>query len=230
MPRAAAENFMKLRSLFRDLRQRPQDEVAPLIKFLLKRTGYRALLKVRGREDDLVKLDQLYELVSAAKDFDDQQGGGLEGFLQWVALMQEGSSSDDENKIMLMTCHAAKGLEFKRVYLVGVVDGLMPFIRHTDMEQAIKSPEQQSKDLEEERRIFFVAVTRAQDRLTLSHFRERLYQNNTIECHPSRFLNEAGETVKHLCLADEIGKTSYYGSPTFRAGPKKEKQHRVNYD
>ena len=211
---SSISNLIRLRALFRRLRKLKKGPVADLVDATLKWSGYRHYFKQRGKEVDLVKLEQLDELVEAARDFDKLQNGGLEGFLEWVGLMQENDDQTEEDKVRLMTCHAAKGLEFPNVYVVGVNDGLMPFVRTTNYEQEEKTKEEQLKDIEEERRLFFVAITRAEDNLTLSHMTERNFRGLTLTCKPSRFIEEAGTTLQHTDLSDTPQGT-YHGSKSF---------------
>jgi len=207
-------SLTKLRALFRRLRKLRKGPVANLVAATLKWSGYQHYFRKRGKEVDLVKLEQLDELVEAARDFDKRQTGGLEGFLEWVGLMQENDDRSEEDKVKLMTCHAAKGLEFPNVYVVGVCDGLMPFLKSTNYEQEEKTKEEQLKDIEEERRLFFVAITRAEDNLTLSHVTQRNFRGMTLECKPSRFIEEAGTTLQHTDLS-ETTQGTFHGSKSF---------------
>jgi Superfamily I DNA and RNA helicases len=127
-------------------------------------------------------------LINAAKEFTEREGQedlGLEAFLQEVALFTDQDSDDEENDdyVTLMTVHASKGLEFRGVFLVGLEEGLFP------SQMAMQDRE----SIEEERRLFYVAVTRAKDRLFVSHALTRYRFGNTEANDPSRFLDELNE-------------------------------------
>lgn len=144
------------------------------------------------------RLENLEELFNAIREFSDdrQESGednGLVNFLEEVSLMtdQDTDSPDDINKISLMTIHAAKGLEFKNVYIVGVEEGLFPSSMASTTESG----------LEEERRLFYVALTRAEERATLTCSRSRYKFGELTFARPSRFLGEVDQ--QYLSIPEE---------------------------
>jgi len=190
-----------IREVMAALYQMPKDFVAPLIEKVIEVTRYKQVLEADGDAKSLGKLDHLDELVQAAKDFDEAHGNGLLRFIEWTALMQSTDKDTSKDRVYLMTCHAAKGLEFPRLYVIGVTDGVMPIVRDVDDFGRIKSQEQMQKDIEEERRVFFVALTRAERHLTITHPQREMRYNTAVDCTPSRFLSELGDSVEHEILA-----------------------------
>ena len=130
--------------------------------------------------------ENIQELLNAIKDFtvNNEDDASLPKFLEDVALLtnQDNEKDDDKNKVSLMTIHSAKGLEFKNVFVVGMEDGLFP--------SQFSATSQ--KDLEEERRLFYVAVTRAEKNLMISHAEMRYRWGQLNFSNPSRFIKEMG--------------------------------------
>jgi DNA helicase-2/ATP-dependent DNA helicase PcrA len=154
---------------------------ADLLKFLIDRTGYVKLLEEEDTPESLARIDNLHELVNAAMDSKDR-GESMGEFLDHAALVSDADSYDEKSRITLMTLHAAKGLEFSLVFLVGMEEGLFPHSR------TFNSPD----ELEEERRLCYVGMTRAMDALVLSRARfRRRYGTDVPEASvASRFLEE----------------------------------------
>jgi DNA helicase II / ATP-dependent DNA helicase PcrA len=154
---------------------------AELLKFLIDRTGYIKQLEEEDTPDALARVENLRELVNAAMDSRDR-GETLNEFLDHAALVSDADDYDENSRITLMTLHAAKGLEFPLVFLVGMEEGLLPHSR------TLLAPD----DIEEERRLCYVGMTRAMDTLILSHARyRRRYGTDMPEASiPSRFLEE----------------------------------------
>ncbi len=148
---------------------------------VLSSTDYLSLYDEED-ENDLMRLENIKELASVAREFSD-----LRAFLENVALVQSEAQSDleDSDKVTLMTMHAAKGLEFKNVFVVGMEEGLFPHSRSLGEKQ----------ELEEERRLCYVAFTRAEQNLFLTYTKSRLYFGRRTSNSPSRFLTE---TPQHL--------------------------------
>ncbi len=143
-------------------------------------TGYEELIDEEPspvRED---RLQNLKELRMAAGDFEEREGLGLREFLDRTFLLADADSIRDDAPVLLMTLHAAKGLEFDTVFLVGMEEGLIPHMR------AVQDPGQ----MEEERRLCYVGMTRARSRLVLTRARERSYFGDRRATLPSRFLSE----------------------------------------
>jgi len=155
--------------------------IPEVLKFLFDRTGYIRQLEEEGTPEALARIENLHELVNAAMDSRDR-GETLSEFLDHAALVSEADDYDARAQITLMTLHAAKGLEFPSVFLVGLEEGLFPHSR------TLLEP----NDLEEERRLCYVGMTRAMDMLVLSRARyRRRYGTDMPEASvPSRFLEE----------------------------------------
>lgn len=170
------------RRLILDLReaagQRPAHE---LISLLLDRTGYTRMLEAEGTPESESRLGNLEELVSAAADAA-ERGETLQEFLDTAALRSDADDVDENAQVSLLTMHNAKGLEFPVVFIAGMEEGLFPHSRSIDNEAM----------LEEERRLCYVAMTRAMRRLYLTSARwRRKYGGAPLDsCQPSRFLEE----------------------------------------
>jgi len=135
--------------------------------------------------EGLSRYENIQELLNGIKDFserEDIEDNSLAVFLQDIALLTGDENKDEENKdtVSLMTIHSAKGLEFPHVYVVGLEENLFP------SQMSLHS----RADLEEERRLFYVAITRAEKKLTLSYAVSRYKWGSPISCDPSRFLEE----------------------------------------
>lgn len=155
--------------------------VAEILKFLLDRTGYIKQLETEDTPESLSRIENLKELVNAAMDSRDR-GETLGDFLDHAALVSDVDQFDSSQQITLMTLHAAKGLEFPLVALVGLEEGLFPHSR------ALLNPD----DIEEERRLAYVGMTRAMDTLVVSRarYRRRWGTDMPEPSTPSRFLEE----------------------------------------
>ena len=177
-----APKLKEFASLINSLADIAKSESLPvLIEKTIELTGYRRMLLEAG-EQELDRLENVQELVSNAVEFVERTDDpSLEGFLEEISLISDIDNYDESNDaVSLMTIHSAKGLEFPVVFLPGFEDGIFPGM------QAILNPD----ELEEERRLVYVAITRAKDRLYLTHARERLLYGRTQFNHPSRFLRE----------------------------------------
>ncbi len=147
----------------------------------LQRTGYSAALASEDSQESQSRLENLAELLSAAAEFEARsEDADVAGFLDQVALLSETDRVKGEAPVVLMTLHAAKGLEFDEVFLAGLEEGLLPHSR------SLVSPD----GLEEERRLAYVGMTRARERLALSWARSRLVFGSRRLSEPSRFLAE----------------------------------------
>ena len=157
-----------------------------LVRALLEEFNIENYYKNNPVEQD--RYDNIQELKQTVDKFSDQTGGNLNDFLQEISLFTDIDEWDDKNNtITLMTVHAAKGLEFSTVFVSGLEQGLFPLIRIDDTED----------QMEEERRLFYVAVTRAMDRVYLlnAKYRRRFGAVNSTSFVQSDFLNEIDENV-----------------------------------
>jgi DNA helicase-2/ATP-dependent DNA helicase PcrA len=177
---------------------------AELLKFLIDRTGYIKLLEAEDTPEAFSRIENLRELVNAAMDSKDR-GESLDQFLDHAALVSDADQYDESAQITLMTLHAAKGLEFPLVVLAGMEEGLFPHSR------TLVEPDQ----IEEERRLCYVGMTRAMDTLVLSRavYRRRYGSDMPEASVPSRFLEEVpGELVEEL--GGSRRRSSGYGERT----------------
>ncbi|KAA0223530.1 DNA helicase [candidate division KSB1 bacterium] len=148
------------------------------------------LIQQLKQEDEQERIENIRELMLAISEFAAQNPGAtIDSFLERVALITDIDNWDTKgNAVTLMTLHSAKGLEFPIVFIAGLEEGLFPLLRGEENAQ--------ESDLEEERRLFYVGVTRAQEKLYLSYSQTRSrYGNGTHHCYPSRFLAELDERL-----------------------------------
>ena len=161
--------------------------VLDILEAILDRTGYLAQLEESTDPQDQARAENIGELLSVAKDFQDANPTGtVEDFLEQVALVNDVDSFEqEESKVTLMTLHAAKGLEFPIVFLGGLEEGLFPHSR------TLMNPE----EIEEERRLAYVGITRAEKELYISNATTRTVFGRTSSYLPSRFIDEIPEEL-----------------------------------
>jgi superfamily I DNA/RNA helicase len=156
---------------------------AEVLQAALERSGYLAELEAEQSVEAAGRLENLGELVGSAREFAD-----VAEFLEQVALVSDADEiDDDDSRVVLMTLHTAKGLEFPVVFVIGMEEGVFPHIR------SLTEPD----ELEEERRLAYVGITRAMDRLYLSHAWSRSLFGATQYNPPSRFLDEIPSALVH---------------------------------
>lgn len=155
-----------------------------LVEMILDKTGLRREYEKEKDEISESKLDNLEEFKSITRRFEENDVYSLEEFLMEISLISDVAEySDDDNKVTLMTVHSAKGLEFKVVFISGLEEGLFPHNNSMIDTQGI----------EEERRLFYVAITRSKRHLYLLNAKSRMFFGNTSINLPSRFINEIDE-------------------------------------
>lgn len=154
--------------------------VSDIVVAAIEDTGYANVLRTEGTDEAEGRLENLEELVNAAADYDKQEENGLRDFIDHAALISDTDRYDSSARVTLMTVHMAKGLEFPVVFLVGLEDGVFPHMR------SLSDP----KELEEERRLAYVAVTRAEKVLYVTHAMRRRAYGEDLAAEPSQFLNE----------------------------------------
>jgi DNA helicase II / ATP-dependent DNA helicase PcrA len=181
-------------------KSRTEPDLAEVVKAAVIDTGYERSLKEEGSEEAEGRLLNLEELVNAAAE-SNVQGETLRDFLDHAALVADTDQIKSEAQVTLMTIHAAKGLEFPLVFIVGLEENLFPHSR------ARENP----AELEEERRLAYVAITRAEKYLYLTHAMKRRVYGEEMPSEPSRFLNEFP-----LELIEDLSK----GSSWLRMGSK----------
>ncbi|HLX87255.1 MAG TPA: UvrD-helicase domain-containing protein [Acidimicrobiales bacterium] len=187
----AAKGVASLRGLLEDLRRMIEAGSGPgeLVVTVAERTGYLADLEAEDTVEARGRIENIAELASGASSFD-----SLDEFLESVALVSDADDlANAESRVSLMTLHTAKGLEFPAVFLVGMEDGIFPHMR------ALDDPLQ----LEEERRLCYVGITRARTHLYVTHAWSRTQWGATSHAIPSRFLSELPDE-----LVEDVGPTS----------------------
>ena len=181
---AKLQNFFMMISNFKEMAQ--HKDAYETAEYIAKQSGLLRHLHEDKTPEGISKYENIMELLNGIKEFceDDtnESEKTLASFLQDVALLTDADKNDeDENrKIKLMTIHASKGLEFPAVFVVGLEENLFP--SHMSL--------QSRADLEEERRLFYVAVTRAEKKLSLSYATSRFRHGSLLYCEPSRFITE----------------------------------------
>ena len=177
-----------------------------LAQLIYNRTGILTSLLHDKTPESISKQENLSELLAGIKDFiDDRLETGednlsMEAFLSEISLATDQDQEDsDEPKVTLMTVHAAKGLEFKNVYIVGVEEDLFPSIMSQDS----------MADIEEERRLLYVAITRAKENCTITYAKSRFRNGQTQTCRPSRFIADIDSKYLRMESSDSIGNNSY---------------------
>lgn len=182
-----AEEITKFVKLIKELRKVNKEHSASgVIKHVLKLSGYKKMLE-DGSVENESRLENIAELISVAHKYDELDNGvSLNIFLEEVSLIADIDSLDDtDNAVTLMTVHSAKGLEFPYVFIAGLEEGIFPHNRSLlDREE-----------LEEERRLMYVAMTRAMDSLYLLHARSRMLYGESRSNAPSQFLEDISEEI-----------------------------------
>jgi DNA helicase II / ATP-dependent DNA helicase PcrA len=211
---ATAKRVMEFASLIETLQAEIGDSVRQTIEQVVLRSGLENMHRF-GTDDEGDAWSNIEELINTGKEFDDRQvemleeiasadpadaptglaaaiepmETGLPGYLHQVSLVSDTDRLGEGGAVTLMTLHAAKGLEFSAVFLVGCEAGLLPLERADDVDGGAKAQQK----LEEERRLAFVGITRAEDELTLSWAKRRMVRGRTLPQAPSPFLREIGQ-------------------------------------
>jgi DNA helicase-2/ATP-dependent DNA helicase PcrA len=187
---AGLREFAKLVDELAALRDTQPDEV---IRQVLERSGYRRMLLDSHDAEDEDRLANIEELITAAKQFAAEDSTRTIGdFLENITLASDLDGWDQaQDCVSVMTMHAAKGLEFPVVYMVATEQGLLPHERSLG----------RTNEVEEERRLAFVGMTRAMEELYLSHSRLREFRGNTLYAVPSMFLDELPKSVETIDLS-----------------------------
>ncbi|AKT37811.1 ATP-dependent helicase [Chondromyces crocatus] len=181
------KNLLAFRDMMEKLREMAR-EASPsqLAEEILERTGYARLLKEEDNAEADARLQNLHELLQSILDYEEEMKAAgepalLTGYLERVSLTSDADTLEDVPKVAMMTIHAAKGLEFHAVFLTGMEEDLFPF---RSMEPS------RNDDVEEERRLAYVAVTRAREKLWITHASRRAIFGQTRYNAPSRFLKD----------------------------------------
>ena len=218
----AAQAVYEFANLILDLRDRLDDySVTELVELVLKKTGYSAALAAQATLESQARIENIEEFLSVTKNFDenpdnptDETGlDKLSRFLNDLALIADTDDGDQESsEVTLMTLHAAKGLEFPVVFLVGMEENVFPLSRASEDED----------ELEEERRLAYVGITRAEKILYLTNANSRMLYGKTNYNQPTRFLREiSSDLLDYQGLARPANssfKVSYTNSDTSKFG------------
>jgi DNA helicase II / ATP-dependent DNA helicase PcrA len=188
-PRKKLHGFIELLDGLRDVMAQGAS-VAETIIQVVDRSGLRAKLEADESSESRDRLDNLAELVTLASDFDEEsdEAQSIDGFLERIALTAPADQSATNEAVVLMTIHIAKGLEWPTVFITGMEDGLFPSLRE-------REGVNEDTAMEEERRLAYVAITRARERLVLCHARTRRVWGEVRMQGPSRFLDELPASV-----------------------------------
>ena len=185
----AAGKFLQFTAMIEDLAQLLEDgmDLPDFYEELMLRTGYVDMLRAKDTEENKTRLENVRELKSSIIAYcEAAEVPSLAGFLEEIALYTDIEQyNEGDDAVVMMTMHSAKGLEFPHVFLVGFEDGLFPGMRSIG----------DRDEMEEERRLCYVAITRAKQSLTISYARQRMLYGRTNAALPSRFLKEIPEDV-----------------------------------
>ena len=198
--------LMQFSSMIEELSQLLETEIS-LPEFydeVMRRSGYAAMLEAKPTEENKSRLENIRELKSSINSYvQNADNPTLAGFLEEIALYTDLEQyNDSDDAVVMMTMHSAKGLEFPHVFLVGFEDGLFPGMRAIG----------ERDEMEEERRLCYVAITRAKQTLTISHAKQRMLYGRTNASMPSRFLREIPENIIVKKGGYETGYTGTYYS------------------
>ncbi len=188
-----AKKFQEFYDLFEGLRADSHNMgLSELMDAVIKRTGYMQQLLSEGTDEALTRIGNLDEFVNKAAEYEKQNPEGtLEEFLEEVALVADiDSYNEGDESVVLMTLHSAKGLEFPYVFMIGMEEGIFPGFR------AVMYGGE--KEIEEERRLCYVGITRAREELFMSHAKSRLQHGLTQYNPPSRFLKEIPQDLMDM--------------------------------
>src|SRR5204863_1409788 len=178
--------------------------VATIVEAVLDRSGYLEALEAERTIEARGRIENLEELVGVAREYEaESEDGSLSSFLQEISLYSDQDAlrdGDESGQVTLMTLHNAKGLEFRAVFMIGVEEGIFPHSRSIE-----------ENEIEEERRLAYVGMTRARERLTITHAMRRSLYGRTDANLPSRFLDELPADVERERLRP--ASWSSYGAP-----------------
>lgn len=209
LPSRAAKAVREFREIMHDLQRAIANPLPEFFDYLLLRTGYRRMLQESRDLQDESRLQNIDELLNSAREFWEQNGSSsLADYLDSLTLMSDLDRYESQKGVTLMTLHAAKGLEFKVVFLAGMEDGILP---HSNSRE-------ETDDIEEERRLCYVGMTRAREQLYCLHAHERRLHGKFREQSPSPFLDEIPPEVRE---EQRLASASAYSSaaPSWRERP-----------
>jgi DNA helicase-2/ATP-dependent DNA helicase PcrA len=207
LPGRATRAVKEFREIVHDLQRAATNPIPDFLDYLLLRTGYRRMLQESRDVQDESRLQNIDELLNSAREFYEANPNATLGdYLDSLTLMSDLDRYDTQKGVTLMTLHAAKGLEYRVVFLAGMEEGILPHSNSLE----------QMEDVEEERRLCYVGMTRAREQLYCLHSLERRLHGKFREQSPSPFLNEIPQSVKEeLRLAN----ARYVSEPNWRERP-----------
>ncbi|MBV8517276.1 MAG: UvrD-helicase domain-containing protein [Acidobacteria bacterium] len=187
LPSRAAKAVREFREIVHDLQRASTNPIPDFIDYVLLRTGYRRMLQESRDLQDESRLENVDELLNSAREYYEQNPqSALTDYLDSLTLMSDLDRYESQKGVTLMTLHSAKGLEFKTVFLAGMEEGILPHSQSLE----------QNDELEEERRLCYVGMTRARELLFCLHAHERRLHGKFREQSPSPFLSEIPEEVR----------------------------------
>lgn len=196
LPSAAISKLKGFYEILSDLIQKSSEMVATAFsKYVLFKSGFLDVLS-HGTDDDLNRLENMKELVSSIEEFvKTNQGASISEYLQSVSLLSDTDEMTDDNLVTVATIHAVKGLEFDNVFIIACEENIFPSAM--------------SEDIEEERRLMYVAVTRAKERLFVSWSKTRFRFNEVVANRKSRFINEMAD--REICFERNYSPFAKFG-------------------
>jgi DNA helicase II / ATP-dependent DNA helicase PcrA len=211
LPARASKAVKEFREIVHDLQRAVTNPIPEFVDYVMLRTGYRRMLQESRDIQDESRMENLDELLNSAREYWEQNPqASLNDYLDSLTLISDLDRYESEKGVTLMTLHAAKGLEFKVVFLVGMEEGILPHANSLE----------KNEDLEEERRLCYVGMTRAREVLFCSHAYERRVHGRFREQSPSPFLQEIPSEVTE---AVRMGGSQRYGAssqePNWRDRP-----------
>lgn len=218
--KSASKKMLSFVSFIEEMREFAEKNPVPeVIKKVYEETGYKGELEAENTDESKTRMENIDELFSKAVTYqNDSDNPTLAAFLEEVALVADiDNLPEDESFILLMTLHGAKGLEFENVYIAGMEDGLFP------SEMSITADDS-NEEIEEERRLAYVGITRAKKHLTLTAARQRMIRGETKFSKMSRFVKEIDPDLIDGSLYEEKGYSDYDGN--FNASYGYSKSHR----
>ncbi len=199
LPPRAARAVKEFREIVHDLQRAATNPLPDFLDYLLLRTDYRLMLQESRDVQDESRLQNIDELLNSAREFVDQNANAsLSDYLDSLTLMTDLDRYQSEKGITLMTLHAAKGLEFKVVFLAGMEEGILPHSQSLE----------EYDDIEEERRLCYVGMTRAREQLYCLYALERRVRGQTRDQSPSSFVREIPSSVIEEVRLGRVGRVS----------------------
>ena len=214
LPGRASKAVREFREIVHDLQRAATNPIADLVDYVLLRTGYRRMLQESRDLQDESRLENLEELINSAREYTEQNPQAtLADYLDSLTLMSDLDKYESQKGVTLMTLHSAKGLEYKVVFLTGMEEGILPHMNSLE----------RNDDLEEERRLCYVGMTRARELLFCVHAHERRVHGRFREQSPSPFLTEIPEDAREEL---RLGRAYAAVPPSWRERPMRQSTER----